>query len=316
MNSSETFISRIIGYYLVNTLTISGCLLNFICILIFYKIIKQEQNNQGHLYKYLLLKSICDFMICIVNIPLIIYCKEESELDDSFIMQVWFIGGYCYLYRVFIQMSIWFEIFALIDCFCLVSRKFQFHKSNMFFYSALILLTIIFLVFYLSNILGLIIVRNINGGFEVVDTHSSTDIFFDYFISIHTITRDLLPILISILMNTLILFYIKRTTNNRKRIAFMNSRILNNQTRLMIEKSINAERNKIKMIIVTSCMHLLHLPTMFINFNFLNSSSNPMIVELCYLFLQLYFVIPIVSYVAFNKIFRKYISDLFLFHRC
>jgi hypothetical protein len=308
-NSNESF-ERIIGYYLINALTILGCFLNFICILIFYKIIKQEQNNQGHLYKYLLLKSISDFMICIVNIPLIIYYKQEPELDDSFIMQVWFIGGYFYLYRVFTQLSIWFEIFALIDCFCLVSMKFKWHKSKLCFYLTSILSTLIFFVYYIPTNFDFKIVRIGNGGYKVDEFNI---IFVHYYAATHTISRELLPICISIVVNTLILFYIRKATIHRQRIADINSKSVNSQAHLMIARSIHAERNKTKMIIVTSCMHVFHLPIIFYNFNISNIKSNLLLKKLCFLSLYLYFIIPIVSYVAFNKTFRKYISNL---HQC
>jgi hypothetical protein len=212
-------------------------------------------------------------------------------------------------------MAIWFEIFALIDCFCLVSRKFEWHKKKSCLYVVSILMTIIFLVYYIPILFEFKIERNLNGGYQVVDSNLSKSNFLRYHKVIHTISRDFSPICISVVMNTLILFYIRRTTTNRQKIAFRNSRTLNNQARLMIERSINAEKNKIKMIIFTSCMHVFHLPMIFFNFNFFNIRLNPLFIQLCFLSINIYFVIPIVSYVAFNKKFRKYISNLLLLNR-
>jgi hypothetical protein len=312
-NTSETFNSKIIGYYLVNTLNVLGSFLNIICILIFYKIIKQEQNNQGHLFKYLFLKSISDFLFCITNIPVIVYYRKEPILDDSFIMQLWYIVGYHYLFAVFTQMSIWFEIFALIDCFCLVSMKFQWHKSKLCFYLTSILSTLIFFVYYIPTNFDFKIVRIGNGGYKIDEFNI---IFVHYYAATHTISRELFPICISIVVNTLILFYIRKATIHRQRIANMNPNSVNSQAHLMIARSIHAERNKTKMIIVTSCMHLFRLPIIFFNFEIFNFKSNHLLIDFCFLFLHLYFAIPVVSYVLFNKTFRKYFSNLFSFHKC
>jgi hypothetical protein len=313
INDKNNLIAKIFGYYLLNSLNFAGSFLNFICALIFYKIIKQEQNNQGHLYKYLFIKSISDCLLFVVNMPVLFYFKNGQIIDKSFIMQVWFIFGYYYLYVVFSQISIWLEVFAFIDCLCLVSMKFQWHKSKLCFRIVTISVTLLFVIFYVPVFFQMKIEKKLNGGYYTMKTDLGN--IAKYYNVLHVISRDLLPVCLSFIMNVIILWYIKKSTISRRRIGNLNQSGTTSSSNSLIARSIHAEKNKIKMIVFTSSLHVLHLPIIFYNLNIFNIGSNIALLQLCVVSINFYFSIPIVTYTAFNSTFRKYIVKMILFYK-
>jgi hypothetical protein len=320
MNSTiiinKSMLTKIIGYYLLNTLNILGFFLNIFCVVILYKIVKREQNNQGHLFKYLFIKSISDCLFCLVNIPNIFYYTKDLVKSESFIMQVWYIVGYFYCYALFSEISIWFEIYALIDCLCLVSMKFQWHKNKLCFKIVALTLITFFTIFYVPLFIKMEIVKKLNGNYEIRNTEFGKSVNMEYYLIVHSILRDVLPVCISFILNSFILCYIKKSTFTRQRIGAMNnSSDVTNQANKLVAKSINAERNKIKMIFFTSCMHVFHIPIIFYNLNLFNVQSSFMFQQLCVFFADLYFATPIVSYIGFNNTFRKYFLKIVLFYK-
>jgi hypothetical protein len=312
-NSSHNLFEIIIEYYLLNILNCLGILFNIICIIIFYKIIKGEQSNQGHLFKYLFMKSISDFLFCLVSVPIIFYYRKDSTINDSYIMQVWFLVCYYYLSSILSQMSIWFEIFALIDCLCLLSMKFQWHKSKLCFKIVSISLIIIFLIIYSVDFFVFKIERKPNGGYQFSKKSFEETKFVHFFAFFITTIRDVLPIGISFILNGFILLHIKQSTNNRRRMAYMNKTSVTTQANELIAKSLQAEQNKTKMIIFTSCMHILHLPIVILNFKLFNIQSNFLLKQFCIVSFSSYYVFPIVSYILFNSTFRNNILKIILF---
>jgi hypothetical protein len=304
-----------IQYYFINTLNFLGTFLNFICIVIFYKIIKQETTNQGHLFKYLFIKSISDFIFCLVNVPNIFYYRKDSSVDESYIMQVWFIVFYYYLSTALSQISVWFEISALIDCLCLISMKFQWHKSKLCFRIVSILVICGFFIFCLPELFKIKIKNNLNGkeGYHLIETHFNMSKYVKIYLIIHSISRELIPFCISFILNAFILCYIKKSTINRRRIVDMSVSGINSQASRLVRKAINAERNKVKMIFFTSFTHVFHLPMIFYNFNVFNIATNFLIEQLCITLFNFYFVIPIISYIGFNNTFRKKILKVIPF---
>jgi hypothetical protein len=305
---NDNLISKVIVHYFINTLNVLGSFLNMICVLIFYEIIKEEQNNQGHFYKYLFIKSISDCLFCLVNIPNIFYYTKDLVKSESFIMQVWYIVGYYYLYALFSQISIWFEICALIDCLCLISMKFQWHKSKLCFKIVTISITMIFLIFYIPIFFQKKIEKKLNGGYKIMETNFENSKSFEIHLIIHTALEVLLPFSFSLILNGFILWYIKKSTMHRQRIVDVDQ--VNNQSNRLVIRSINAEKNKIKMITFTSCMYVFHLPSIIFYLNIFNIKNNILFEQLSNLSFIFYFAIPILSYTAFNNTFRKYILKM------
>jgi hypothetical protein len=311
-NSTQNDIFAVIlGFYIQTVLTYLGGLLNFICILIFIKILKQEQSNQGHLYKYLLIKSVWDCFFCVQNMPQMFYYRADFSESDSYSMQYWYIICFYFLYSLLSQLSVWFEIVASIDCVCLVSRKFQWHRTNICFWTVTLVLTLSWTAYYIPNLFLFSIEKNDKGGFYPKPTQFGRKRAVKIRTLIHTIFRDILPVFISVILNSIIFYYIRQLTVKRKQMTVRSVSTITNMASSMVKKSQKAERNKIKMMFFTSCIHIFHIPVIFWNFNIFNVRSSSFLSQLCLLSISFSYVMPIFSYAAFNSTFKRYIFKVF-----
>jgi hypothetical protein len=297
----------IIGFYLQTVMIYAGAVLNFICILIFIIIIRNEQYDQGNLFKYLLVKSVFDFLFFLQNIPQMFYYRVDFSVNDSYGMQYWFIYCFYFLYPLTSQLSVWFEIAASIDCLCLVARKFQWHKTTRCFWKVTLSMIGISIIYYSPLLFWYKIEKNESGnGYRPVIKHINEFLFllFYYLSFIHIIFRDVLPLFVSIILNLMILFYIRRLTIAHKN---MNSSVINN-TSIMVKRLQKVERNNMKMMLFTSFIHVFHIPVIIYNLNAFNVKSKHFLSMLCILSINFSYFIPIISYIKFNTTFRRYIS--------
>jgi hypothetical protein len=317
-NSSESFnqvenlLFLIIDFYLYYSIIVIGTVLNMICIPIFVIIIKKERANQGHMFKYFLLKSICDFFSLSTLIPELIYFHRSGTRDQSFVMQIWFISCDYYFNEAFQLMSVFFEIAASIDCLFLIKRRLDWLKSKIAFYFIAGFISLFCFLFYSCRLFQFKIVEIGDSLYKTSYTKFHRSQFVRYHRLIHNIIRDILPLFILFIVNCFILATLRNLTNRRKQMEG------NSQQRpsKLVSNSQNAERNKIKMISFTSSIYLFHIPMIFNNFNYKNMSNNDFISYLCFLFLSLSYSLSIISYVLFNNTFKKYFFSFFFINKC
>jgi hypothetical protein len=307
----------VLGFYVLNIMMYTGAALNLICILIFIKIVKDEQPNQGNLFKYLLLKSVFDCLFCIQNFPQPFYYRADFSISESYVMQYWFKHGMYYLYPLTSQLSVWFEIFASIDCLFLISRKFPFHKTKICFWMVTISLITINILYYIPfGFLRYTIEEYSDGGYYTKITKLGSSFLIDFqLMLVHNVFRDILPLFISIVLNGIIFYYIRQLTVSRKKMTASVSSVTN-QTSAMVKKAQKTEWNKIKMMMFTSVIHIFHIPLVFFNFNMFNVRSNSFLTQLCLLSINVSYFIPIVAYVAFNSTFERYVCKIFFCFKC
>jgi hypothetical protein len=308
--------SVIVGYYVFNVMLWLGAALNSISVVIFSKIVRTEQSNQGHLFKYLLLKSIMDCIFCVVNLPRMIYYQADFGINESYIMQLWFRFVYYYIYCITSQLSVWFEIAASIDCVCLIARKFPWHKMKACFICVTPTFIIGFTLFYIPYLFFFEVEKNDHGGYYPKVTSFGNSKFIYYHLLVHSITRDIIPVFISIILNSIILYYIRQLTLRRKNMTVTSTTMITTQAALIVKKSQKAERNKIQMMFVTSFIHVFRVPLIFYNFNMLNVLSNVFVSHLCLLSICFSYFIPIFTYIGFNNTFRKYFAAIFFLSKC
>jgi hypothetical protein len=301
----------VLGFYLPALMSYSGAVLNFICVLIFIKIVRNESANQGNLFKYLLTKSIFDFFFCLQNMPQMFYFRADFTTSKSYLMQLWYMYCFYFLYPLTSQLSVWFEIAATIDCLCLILRKLEFHKTKLCFWVVTTTTISVSIVFYIPLLFWFKIEKHKDGGFYPKATKLGTSRAISYYHTlVHNIFRDILPVFISILLNATILYCIRQMTTRRKRMAsLMNA--MSNQTSRMVKRAQRAEKSKIKMMFFTSLIHVFHVPVIFYNFNMFNVKSNSFLVQLCLVSISVSYFIPIILYTAFNNTFRNYMSKIF-----
>jgi hypothetical protein len=314
LNSQFDVFSVVLGFYLLNIMTYMGAVLNLFCILIFIKIVKAEQSNQGHLFKYLLIKSLFDCLFCVQNFPQMFYYRADFSISRSYAIQYWFMYCFYFLYPLTSQLSVWFEVAASIDCLFSVSRRFQFHKTKKCFWIVTIALISINFINYFPYLFRFTIEEYDDGdGYFIKTTKlgASRFIIYDHTL-IHNIFRDVLPLFISIILNAIIFYYIRQLTMKRKQmIAPTLSTFSNHITNVMVKKAQKAEKNKIKMMFFTSFIHIFHVPVIFFNFNILNVRSNNFLAQLCLLSINMSYFVPIISYAAFNNTFERYLNKIF-----
>lgn len=296
-----------IYFYQCRSLNLLGIVLNFICIVVFIKIVKRETvSNNSNLFKYLLMKAFCDFIYFLMIIPEIIYNHKDQTYDTSYLLQIWFKWIDEYLINIFELLSVFFEIAATFDCYLLISQRLKCFINKLTFYLFSIITIIFCTLYYIPFIIGVdiksknITINDSNANeiiyyYEYNDFESSD--FSYYHLFIHSLLRDILPIFILIILNVLILLFLYKTKKNKRNFANKNSSSIISARR--------AENNKIKMIIFISLLYLLHFPMILKNFGFLNN------IYLCLIFFQISYAISIVSYILFNKTFRKYTFQLF-----
>jgi hypothetical protein len=307
--------------YIWNFTLVFGTIANCLCCIGFVVILWKEFKvgrshlqrqpiSKGHMYKYLLIKSICDFLYVSIELGWLIYERDDGlTIDSTYIMQVWYVWFDNYLTNVAQLASSYFEVLAALDCFLTISnRHFWFKKVSTF-----IILTCFGLIFCfifiipmkLSNTIQYINETCSDMGYESVHVKSfiKTDIYrlFLLFISI---LRDILPLILLIIINVLIYFILKEVT--RRRLTLDRT-----GTNNMIQASQKAERNKIKMIILTSLIFNCHIPKIFYNLRLFNLHSNDCFNDISYYLLILSYCLNIFSYILYNSTFRKCFSNSF-----
>ena len=86
-------IDVVLNIYLINFINILGIMYNLICVYVFSRIVK-SQRNEGHMFKYLLVKAIHDSISFLTNIFYSQYFCESCEARKFYIVQIWYIWFY------------------------------------------------------------------------------------------------------------------------------------------------------------------------------------------------------------------------------
>jgi hypothetical protein len=279
-----------------------GIILNLICIVIFKKIIKNEPPNQkNNLFKYLFIKSICDFIYPTIMLGDYIYHKSDSSKDTTLIMQLWYIVMRVYFVKILTTLSIYFEILATLDCFLMISRALNPLKTFLCFKISTIIMVTTCCIFYIPLIVGLKLnsftVINLNSSYHKIYNITKLKDNTDVYNNLIGIFRDLIPNVIIFGLNVFILITLRRVTKQKKK---------NNLETVSIRKALKAERNKVKMIFFTSLIYLFHLPSAYRFFEiFDDESCFNLMTNISYRFS---FSIAFFSYFLFNSNFRKYLT--------
>jgi hypothetical protein len=312
-NPKNDLVAVIMGFYLQTVMTYLGGFFNFICILIFIKIIKKEQQNQGHLFKYLLIKSICDCAFCVQNMPQMFYYRADFSISVNLGMQYWYKYFFYFAGTLLSQLSVWFELAASIDCVCLVARKFPWHKTKTCFWIVTVGLVVFYFIYYFPNIFLFTIQSNGKDCYYPKRTEFGLNLKIRFYRNLfHTILRDILPLIISLVLNSIIVYYIHQLTVNRRKMTTKELTSASTSANALVRRSQKAERNKIKMMFFTSFIHLFRLPILLYNFNIFNIRSSNFLVQLCLLSLSVSYIVPFMFYIGFNNTLKKYFLNIFL----
>jgi hypothetical protein len=303
---SPTF-KLMVEYYLPNSTYVIGLVLNLICIVCFVKIIKKEKSTETNMYKYLLLKSISDFTFDICFIP-----KFAYDLNDRMVFRYKYVGAfYIYFISRYIGFcvkltSIFFELAASFDCVLFISQKLKAFRTKNACYIISVCITAFCGMFSIMNLLygkiGSSFSKKYNSTIYTLirpEIYTNEVARFWYYL-FNSILRDILPLFLLMTFNVMILISLRRSTQRRQNLQKNNT--TNNKS---VNSARNAERNKIKMIVFTSLIHLLHIPIIIYNLS-------DYLLEICLQEVSVYvyelsYALPFFSYLCFNNTFRRFI---------
>jgi hypothetical protein len=329
MNSSQTcphdIVKNFINDYLNRVIDLLGVISNGLCILVFSRILtctqQSSQLNNNNMFKYLLMKSIMDFMNSLSNFFLFWHnCSNDCESSKSFIVQIWHIWFYDYIEYILETLSSLFEIAATFDCYITINNKYEFCQSSLFFYSFSILVTIFWTIFYLIFPLGLVIKDKIEINpfnnetkhiYSVEDNDFANSQFYKKISIIDSLIRDGLFFIILIIINVKIFIILKRMSRQRQALT------ISDNLSILFRNAEKAKRKKMQMIFAIGVNYSIgHFSFLIYNalygFNFSLVS--------CFF---VYFVLPyyitytnnIFFYYFYNKIFKKFFVSLIPFFK-
>ncbi len=238
--------------YLNLSINLCGIILNTLCIITFVLILYNKR-YEGHMYKYLLMKSYCDSSIFCSLIFEIFY---KTSMSDSYVLQVWFIYFGQFASWSFVQASGCFEIAATFDCFITINKKLQCCMSRVAFY---IICSLIMILNACSNIYH-ILVRRIGFDEDIYYPDSNvnfleSDLYRYWSVSVG-IFRDGVIFVGVIVVNVLILVSLRQVTQRRRRMHGDQA-----TPSTLVTNAEKAERNKLIMISLTGVNYAIgHLP--------------------------------------------------------
>jgi hypothetical protein len=303
-----------VTYVIVPIINIMSFLMNFICVLVFLKVLKNKRSanepaSSSIMYKYLLLKSICDTVSSIIQMTVLIF--KENNYYGYLIRSIWSLVFYLYFSQSFYLASGFFEIAATFNCAVSIENKLKWLQTKLSFYITTIGLfafCFVYQSFYfifkhiqtkeLINNSTVTIFYFINDSFLYYKTEQN----FEFSTSI---IRDLVCLLILIILNAFILF---KMIQIRRRRSHLQS---NSQSANQLN-SRRAEHRKIKMILFLFIVYALgHLPFTLVHLNLLDPIIRNYVIYYAKIFLAISYSTSFFIYFFFDKKFNSVIMPIF-----
>jgi hypothetical protein len=277
------------------SITVVGIISNLICIIVF-TIINRTVTSNGQMYLYFLMKSICDFFIFITYLINIFYELSTDQIRNTYFTQFIFIYFYHFLSPIFQMYSIFFEVFATIDCFLSIDNKYKTFLTKKAFYLNSIFVIIFFSCVYSGKLFVYKIIPSGNNEYN----HEKTCLYFTAFYRILSFVtlflRDILGSILCFIFNILIFLNIKKMSERKK--------LLKNNESLV--RCIQAQENKVKMIYFASINHVIfHTPDFIMSIygKYIKTTFWIKYVYYSTTLLVLSYLMPFFIYILFNKKF-------------
>lgn len=218
-NSCHLHLAESIVYKIVAVISSVGLLINILNITIFIKIIQATAKyDSGHMFKYLLFKSIDDLIQFLTLILSPIYYNHTNSKLGSY----WYIWLFRYIKSVFELSSSYMQCTATFDCYITIKNFIRCCRTDVFAYSLIIVTHVFCFVFYSFWIMA----------FEMSDGAANvkrTSFYFSemkYFLIIHGVLEEFIPIFVLICLNFLILMTIKQSIRNKRKYHVNPSKFL------------------------------------------------------------------------------------------
>jgi hypothetical protein len=306
------YISYVIEIYVVTVLYASSFVLNLICSIGFIIVIKSmrhQHQSSNQMFKYLLLKSLCDMLSGLIRILWPIYFY--SKLRQKYFIQVWYIWFHEYLSNVLYLASGMFEIAASFDCAISIEKKMKWCQSRITFYVTTFLIFAFCASLLSYEIFIYIITDDYHYNKDEVLVHSyhvsrlvSYSKLIFKMVVVKGFIRDFIPLFVLMIINLFILF---KMVQIRKRKAHLQTS--RNSTVIAAEK---AENRKVKMITFLFLIFIIgHFPYFIIDILEKYTLSSDFFFNFetfCNICLNISLLTPIISYYLFNQKFKSIFS--------
>jgi hypothetical protein len=311
---------HIINSYVFTALFASSFIVNLICCIVFIMILRSMRGREsGHMFKYLLIKSLCDMFSGFFNLLWPIYSCNHCEIRYSLFIEVWNIWFHEYLSNVLYMASAMFEISASFECAISIENKLKWCQKRLSF----IIETLAIFVFCASlfsykvftNYIEKHTVEYVINGTKIIEYFYSAGQLIDYGVLIERMDyasiflRDALVLIILIVINGFVL--IKLIQIRRRKSHLQTSR---SNTVIAAER---AQNRKIKMILFIFMTFLFgHFPIAFFitiidHIDYFKMHGFSKIYFLCYISFYISFSTPIIAYFFFNQKFKSIILEQF-----
>lgn len=256
------------------------------------------------------------------------YCTTCSTYQ-SYSSQVWYIWFYYYVECINELCSGMYEVAATFDCLITISKRLACCKKQISFYLTSVTMFVFAASYYIFFLFNFAIVKKkaqLGSYFDASlnQTVNQTREFFVYeytefsytdlnssFKIAHGLMRDGVLLILSVMLNILLMFKLKKIMKKKIRISTVSldgSKLTSRQSSTLINAR-RAHKNMAIMMIVSGLNYLIgHAPS-FIKYCFMVTPSQ---FRSCFTLVSLVlfyssYATPFFIYVTFNKMFRSHI---------
>jgi hypothetical protein len=283
--------------YAVPIVSVTGFIFNLLSTIVFSLIIKNGQRDD--MYKYLLLKSICETLGCFFN--LMSFNSITFKAISAYIYTVWQIWFRDFIIKALFMASTGFEIAATFNCAISIEKKMKWCQKRLSFW-----LCVLFILILSFGVEVFKVLTNSVKKFSDIDKYNKTIHYYvlwptklllksHLFGLVESIIKEVIFLLILLLLNCYILFKLIQIGRRKKRLTTNSSNI---------QSSNRAQNRKIIMIIVLFLTFLLgHLP----NVIYFAVNTNPYITKIFWTKFKIYG--EILLYVSYSISFFVYFGN-------
>jgi hypothetical protein len=242
--------------FIISILSIIGLITNILSIIVFILIIKSGQRDD--MYKYLLLKSICEALGCIFSAFYPMYYYFGS-LTYTKVMAIWYIWFQNYIIKALFMASTRFEIAATFSCAISIEKRMKWCQKRLSFWLWVISVFVLsfgvemFPVFTAFVKESPIAVNKFNRTIYQYNVFYNHLVFKNWEFNLsESIVKEIMFLIILLLLNIYILFKLIQIGRRKKKLTSNIANIQNNN---------RARKRKIVMMIILFLTFLLgHLP--------------------------------------------------------
>jgi hypothetical protein len=329
MNNSQTenvcdlkFTINLLLSMFLPAISAFGITLNFFSVFIINKMIKTIKID-GHMFKYLLVKSLDDMIIFIIQI-LDKFCQGDLEHSTIFgVIYYKYLNNYLML--PFLLSSSLIDALITLDIYCLITKKFKnVLHSKKFFVFVVVFIHIYCILFYISYSFQYDIIKNKKSNDSISNSFENyrlvkSDFFYSNKIKIiriiSIIQRDFLIMFLLIVFNLMIIFEMRKNLKRKKQLTNYRQTRLRLSPQTMVKKAQRSFKNQLIMVLLLNFNHFFgHIFPVCYNILFYMNDQLfflPCFHDFTFLFLLLSYTTNIVLFYVFNKHFRN-ISNQFI----